>query len=142
MEESAEHLSDSGDSEVFAQFFVKYGFTICMMLCVLLLILGLVGVTSNSMLLHGVKKGKGDLFLFWLVWEGIFLVLFIVSWVWDIIDDIAFDEVSGSTVASWAIHLASVLVAGFIWTVVNSYRKVLARNREQELQQGFDYIRL
>merc|ERR550519_1724581 len=111
MEESAEHLSDSGDSEVFAQFFVKYGFTICMMVCVLLLILGLVGVISNSMLLHGVKKGKGDLFMFWLVWEGIFLVLFIVSWVWDIIDDIRYNEVSGITIIDWASFLVIVLVA-------------------------------
>merc|ERR1719500_2480391 len=145
MEETVEHLSDdllSGELEEIAQFIVRYGFAISLMTCVLFLILGLVGVTSNSMLLHGVKKGKGDLFMFWLVWEGIDLVLFIVSWVWDIIDDIVFDEVSGSTVASWAIHLASVLVAGFMWTVVNSYRKVLARTMEQELEQGFDYVRL
>merc|ERR1719500_284627 len=143
MEETVEHLSDdllSGELEEIAQFIVRYGFAISLMTCVLFLILGLVGVISNSMLLHGVKKGKGDLFMFWLVWEGIDLVLFIVFWGWDFIDDIRYNEqVSGITIIDWACFLVIALVAGFMWTVVNSYRKVLARTREQEVQQGVDY---
>merc|ERR1719315_769595 len=93
MEKSVDHLSEglySGDSEVIAQFFIKYGFTISLVLCVLLLILGLVGIISNSMLLQGVKKRKGDLFISWLVWESIGLVLFVVSLGWGIMDDIVY----------------------------------------------------
>merc|ERR1719318_303302 len=67
MEKSVEHLSDnlfehlsaddlfellsddlfSGDIEVIAQFFVRYGFTLSLMLCMLLLILVLVGVGGH-----------------------------------------------------------------------------------------------
>merc|ERR1719184_332417 len=138
MYESFDHLSlYGGDTDdVIIRFITNYGVVLTMIVFVLLLILCLVGVVNNSMLLRGVEKEKGDLLISWLVWDAIFMVLYAVSGGY-IIGYIICNKVFGNLVACLAILLYStmLLLDSYMWTVVNSYRKVLIRPKEQELHQ-------
>ena len=124
-------------------------------------LVGLVGIISNSLLVHGVNQGKGDLFMFWLVWEGLIIVLHTLLYSYLLVEFILFNISNGyrhttaaanmfnrdykASVIGLMIYLVFVALYSFFWEMVNSYRKVLGRAREVAEGEGYEdgrYIRL
>ena len=88
------------------------------------------------------SKGNGDLYLFWLIWEGFGMAVF-VGFGSYVVTRAFLALFSGSdwlphTLASHplskfvillALYLVIVVEWGYTWAVVNTHRKVLARTR-------------
>eukprot|EP00092_Neocalanus_flemingeri_P034319 GFUD01037324.1.p1 GENE.GFUD01037324.1~~GFUD01037324.1.p1 ORF type:complete len:105 (+),score=22.48 GFUD01037324.1:303-617(+) len=103
-------------------------------MCVIGLIIGLVGTISNSLLVHGARKGKGDLFMFWLVWSAMSLLLSLGI----LIAYCALGQVGQGPAGFVVTYLVGLLVTAYLWVVVNSYRKELTSG---PVEQGMNYLR-
>merc|ERR1719244_1959021 len=116
-------------------------------LVVLLLSIAIVGIISNFLVVYGAIQGKGDLYLFWLLWEGFYMILFAGSGGYVLTR--AFLALFGETdmlpitmashfhpLVNFVIILTFYLVItvewGYTWAVVNTHRKMLARTRVEK----------
>eukprot|EP00092_Neocalanus_flemingeri_P066740 GFUD01081349.1.p1 GENE.GFUD01081349.1~~GFUD01081349.1.p1 ORF type:complete len:239 (+),score=64.50 GFUD01081349.1:148-864(+) len=97
------------------------------------MVLSMVGLVSNSLLIHGVSKERDGLVLFWLVWMGLDLLLELVELVWN-----------AYMSQGWFAMLNLLLLSGFgySWLVVASYRQSLERSKGYQVQASGSYQEL
>ena len=90
------------------------------------------------------SKGNGDLYLFWLIWEGFLMSLFagfgsfIVTMAFtalfngsDVLPHTLASHPLSKFVIVLALYLVIVVEWGYTWVVVNTHRKVLARMKRE-----------
>eukprot|EP00092_Neocalanus_flemingeri_P019715 GFUD01021351.1.p1 GENE.GFUD01021351.1~~GFUD01021351.1.p1 ORF type:complete len:252 (-),score=80.78 GFUD01021351.1:470-1225(-) len=96
-------------------------------------VLSMVGLVSNSLLIHGVSKEREGLVVFWLVWMGLDLLLELVELVWN-----------AYMSQGWFAMLNLLLLSGFgySWLVVASYRQSLERSKGYQVQASGSYQEL
>jgi len=88
-------------------------------------VLSIVWVVSNSLLIHGVRKEKEGLMLFWLVWEGLFLLF-------ELVDLVRNAHMGQGRFAM--VNLILLALSGYFWLVVASYRLSVVQSRGYQVQ--------
>eukprot|EP00092_Neocalanus_flemingeri_P036506 GFUD01039749.1.p1 GENE.GFUD01039749.1~~GFUD01039749.1.p1 ORF type:complete len:239 (+),score=79.04 GFUD01039749.1:148-864(+) len=96
-------------------------------------VLSMVGLVSNSLLIHGVSKEREGLVVFWLVWMGLDLLLELVELVWN-----------AYMSQGWFAMLNLLLLSGsgYSWLVVASYRQSLERSKGYQVKASDSYQEL
>ena len=93
--------------------------------------LSIVGMTTTSLLIHGIRTSAWIFFVFWLVWDSLCLTFNMFIFVADVAQ--AFNG-SDSDVGSHQFYLilgnlGGILLGSYFWIVVNSMRREMKGSR-------------
>ena len=96
--------------------------------------LSIVGMTTTSLLIHGIRTSAWIFFVFWLVWDSLCLTFNMFIFVADVAQ--AFNG-SDSDVGSHQFYLilgnlGGILLGSYFWIVVNSMRREMKGSRFDE----------
>ena len=93
--------------------------------------LSIVGMTTTSLLIHGIRTSAWIFFVFWLVWDSLCLTFNMFIFVADVAQ--AFNG-SDSDVGAHQFYLilgnlGGILLGSYFWIVVNSMRREMKGSR-------------
>ena len=97
--------------------------------------LAIMGITTTSLLIHGIRTKSWVYFVFWLVWDSLCLTYNLFIFIANLTEVFASTEEHLGPHQAYLIvgNLAGLLVASYFWVVVNSKRReVQAGQRDDD----------
>ena len=97
--------------------------------------LAIMGITTSSLLIHGIRTKSWIYFVFWLVWDSLCLTYNLFIFIANLTEVFASTEEHLGPHQAYLIvgNLAGLLVASYFWVVVNSKRReVQAGQRDDD----------
>ena len=96
--------------------------------------LSIVGMTTTSLLIPGIRTSAWIFFVFWLVWDSLCLTFNIFIFVADVTQAFNGTESIIGTQQFYMIlgNLAGISVGSYFWIVVNSMRREMKRSRSDD----------
>ena len=93
--------------------------------------LSIVGMTTTSLLIHGIRTSAWIYFVFWLVWDSLCLTFNVFIFVADVTQAFNATESVIGTQQFYMIlgNLAGISVGSYFWIVVNSMRREMKGSR-------------
>ena len=87
--------------------------------------LAIMGITTSSLLIHGIRTKSWIYFVFWLVWDSLCLTYNLFIFIANLTEVFASTEEHLGPHQAYLIvgNLAGLLVASYFWVVVNSKRR-------------------
>ena len=96
--------------------------------------LSIVGMTTTSLLIHGIRTSAWIFFVFWLVWDSLCLTFNIFIFVADVAQAFNGTESIIGTQQFYIIlgNLAGISLGSYFWIVVNSMRREMKMCRSDD----------
>ena len=87
--------------------------------------LAIVGITTSSLLIHGIRAKSWVYFVFWLVWDSLCITYNLFIFIANLTEVFASTEEHLGPHQAYLIvgNLVGLLVASYFWVVVNSKRR-------------------
>ena len=92
--------------------------------------LAIMGITTSSLLIHGIRTKSWIYFVFWLVWDSLCLTYNLFIFIANL------TEVFASTEEHLGPHQAYLIVGNLAGLVVTSYFWVVVNSKRREVQAG------
>ena len=92
--------------------------------------LAIVGITTSSLLIHGIRTKSWVYFVFWLVWDSLCLTYNLFIFIANL------TEVFASTEEHLGPHQAYLIVGNLAGLVVTSYFWVVVNSKRREVRAG------
>ena len=96
--------------------------------------LSIVGMTTSSLLIHGIRTFSWIFFVFWLVWDSHCLTFNIFILVADVAQAVNSTDIEVGSHQFYLIvgNLGGIMIGSFFWIVVNSMRREMKSCRMED----------